>query len=125
MKRTTLALLPLALVFATCVACTPTVVQPAIPNYTCYTSPTGQLDLATTPLAGFAFGVKNNGLSFSSQNGTCTGNTVKISFVQVTSPVDPLTDQANAAAQCVALGGYIDAGQIFYLLLPPNVYECV
>jgi hypothetical protein len=123
MRRLSLTLLPLALIVAMGVACTPTVPPPII-NYTCYASPTGQLDIASTPIAGFSFGVKNNGLSFSSQNGTCTGNTVQITFVQVNPPIDPVSDHTNAAAQCVGLG-YIDADQLHYTGLPPAVYECV
>jgi len=114
---------PAALILGAGVACTPTVPPPLpIPNYICH--PGGSWDLGTTPIAGFAYGVKNNGLAFSSNNGTCTGpNPAKITFVQALES-DPILALNDAISQCVGFG-YTNAGLVqSYPTLTPGVYEC-
>src|SRR5665811_947262 len=100
-------------------SCTPTV-PPPIPNYTCH--PGGSWDLATTPIAGFAYGVKDNGIVFSSNNGTCSGpNPLKITFVQALES-DPISALGDATAQCVGLG-FTGAGLVqSYPTLTPGIY---
>jgi hypothetical protein len=113
-----LALVPVALMLGAGAACTPTVPPKLpIPNYTCH--PGGSWDLGTTPIAGFAYGVKNNG------HGTCTGpNPNKITFVQALDS-DPIVALNDAIAQCVGFG-YTNAGLVqSYPTLTPGVYECV
>ena len=122
MKRSTLVLMTVAVIVSLSAACTPTA-PPSFPNYTC--QPGNSWDIATTPIAGFAFDVKNNALVFSSNNGTCTGpNPLKITLVQ-SLVSDPFAAQAAAATQCVALGGFTNAVLLQgYPGLAPGVYEC-
>jgi hypothetical protein len=123
MRRWALAMAAVSMVVGISTACTPTV-PPLIHNYTCHAG--GSWDLGTTPIAGFMYGVKDNGLAFSSNNGTCTGpNPNKITFVQVTDTTDPILALDHAITKCVGLG-YTDAGLISsYPTLPAGVYECI
>jgi hypothetical protein len=122
MKRSTLVLVTVALIVSLSAACTPTA-PPPIPNYTCHAG--NSWDIGTTPIAGFAFGVKDNALAFSSNNGTCTGpNPLKITLVQSLES-DPIAAQAAATALCVSLGGFTNAVLLQgYPDLTPGVYEC-
>ena len=122
MKRSTLVLMAIAVIVPLAAACTPTA-PPPIANYTCHAG--NSWDIGTTPIAGFAFGVKDNALVFSSNNGTCTGpNPLKITLVQSVLP-DPVAAQAAAVAQCVSLGGFTNAVLLpGYPDLTPGVYEC-
>jgi hypothetical protein len=125
MKRLHLALSPLVLVLAVLPACSPSPVG-TIANYSCYQSSSGTFDIGTTPIAGFAYGVKDNALVFSSNNGTCTGPTIKITLVQATEP-DPFASQADAGAQCALLGFGSSPSPIFenFPGLPFRVWECL
>ena len=121
MRRLLLALAAVSMAVGVSAACTPTV-PPTIHNYTCH--PGGSWDLGTTPIAGFAYGVKDNGLVFSSNNGTCTGpNPHRITFVQALES-DPIGALNDAKSQCVGLG-FTDAGLVqSYPTLAPGIYEC-
>jgi hypothetical protein len=128
MKRLLVLLFPVVLVMAVLSACGPSPSSGppgTIANYTCYQSSSGTFDIGTTPIAGFAYGVKDNGLAFTSRNGTCTGPTIKLTLVQATES-DPSASQADAGAQCALLGFSTSPSPIFenFPGLPFRVWQC-
>src|SRR5664279_187859 len=121
MKTWTLMLVSVAMTLGLSTACTPTA-PPPIVNYTCNAG--SSWDLGTTPIAGFGYGVKNNGLAFSSNNGTCTGpNPLKITLVQSLA-ADPVVALNDAVTKCVSLGFTGAALLQGYPTLSPGIYEC-
>ena len=121
MKRWTFVLVSAVMMLGLSTGCTPTVVQP-FANYTCNSGTSW--DIGTTPIAGFAYGVKDNGLAFSSNNGTCTGpNPLKITLVESLA-TDPIVALNDAVTKCATLGS---TGAVLlqgYPTLAPGIYEC-